>query len=92
MIGHLREVVTLPDASGDRGGGQAATAGASRHRAALLRRGRYGVPAIPDFGTGYRYHITGLFHDETGFPTTSPAMLQTSTERLVNKVEATARR
>lgn len=26
------------------------------------------VPAMPDYGTGYRYHTTGLFHDKTGFP------------------------
>ena len=26
------------------------------------------VPPMPDYGTGYRYHTTGLFHDKTGFP------------------------
>jgi 2-oxoglutarate ferredoxin oxidoreductase subunit alpha len=27
------------------------------------------VPPLAGFGQGYRYHITGLFHDEMGFPT-----------------------
>ena len=27
------------------------------------------VPALANFGVGYRYHITGLFHDEQGFST-----------------------
>ena len=26
------------------------------------------VPPMPDYGTGYKYHTTGLFHDKTGFP------------------------
>ena len=26
------------------------------------------VPAMPAFGSGYRWHVTGLVHDETGFP------------------------
>ncbi len=27
------------------------------------------VPPLAPFGEGYRYHITGLFHDRAGFPT-----------------------
>jgi 2-oxoglutarate ferredoxin oxidoreductase subunit alpha len=27
------------------------------------------VPPLAPFGEGYRYHITGLFHDERGYPT-----------------------
>ena len=27
------------------------------------------VPPMANFGTGYRYHITGLFHDPMGYPT-----------------------
>ncbi len=27
------------------------------------------VPPMANFGEGYRYHITGLFHDVAGFPT-----------------------
>jgi 2-oxoglutarate ferredoxin oxidoreductase subunit alpha len=26
------------------------------------------VPPMPPFGSGYRWHVTGLVHDETGFP------------------------
>ncbi len=26
-------------------------------------------PRVANFGEGYRYHITGLFHDRAGFPT-----------------------
>jgi 2-oxoglutarate ferredoxin oxidoreductase subunit alpha len=27
-----------------------------------------GVPPMANFGDGYRFHVTGLVHDETGFP------------------------
>ena len=30
------------------------------------------VPALADLGQGYRYHVTGMTHDERGFPTLRP--------------------
>lgn len=44
------------------------------------------VPPMANFGEGYRYHVTGLNHDETGFPTTRPDLVQKEEERLINKV------
>jgi len=26
---------------------------------------------MADFGSGYRYHVTGLFHDPMGYPTSA---------------------
>ena len=49
------------------------------------------VPAIPGLRNGYRYHITGLFHDETGFPSTASGIVQGNTERLMKKIEAASR-
>ena len=31
------------------------------------------VPNVADFGKGYHIHVTGLIHDDTGFPVGSPA-------------------
>ena len=45
------------------------------------------VPPMADFGDGYRYNVTGLVHDETGFATISPAKTSALVERLVRKVE-----
>jgi len=47
-----------------------------------------GVPAIPDFGEGYRFNITGLIHDETGFPTTSAEITKRLLLRLRKKIES----
>ena len=45
------------------------------------------VPAIPPFAAGRRYHVTGLTHDERGYPTSSPAEAQKLVERLMRKIE-----
>ena len=45
------------------------------------------VPLMADFGTGYRYHVTGLVHDESGFPSNSTAVADKLIRRLIDKVE-----
>lgn len=45
------------------------------------------VPALPPFGTGWRYHVTGLMHDERGYPTSSAAESHKLVTRLMQKVE-----
>jgi 2-oxoglutarate ferredoxin oxidoreductase subunit alpha len=44
------------------------------------------VPPMADFFSGYRYHVTGLTHDVTGFPTEDPNVSQTLIERLEAKI------
>jgi len=45
------------------------------------------IPAFVPFGEGYRYHVTGLTHDETGFPTNSNLISGKLVQRIVDKVE-----
>jgi 2-oxoglutarate ferredoxin oxidoreductase subunit alpha len=45
-----------------------------------------GVPAMADFGSGYRYHVTGLTHDTRGFPTSRPDEIGPFIMRLHNKI------
>ena len=45
------------------------------------------IPPMASFGEGYRYHVTGLTHDETGFPTNSNEISEKLINRIVNKVE-----
>ena len=44
------------------------------------------VPAMADFGSDYRWHMTGLVHDETGFPKGTPAATKNSQDRLHMKL------
>lgn len=45
------------------------------------------VPNVADFGKGYHIHVTGLIHDETGFPVGSPQVTENSICRLHEKIE-----
>lgn len=46
------------------------------------------VPPMGSFGEGYKYHVTGLTHSESGFPTNDPETAQLLTIRLNNKIKA----
>ncbi|MBI2907751.1 MAG: 2-oxoacid:acceptor oxidoreductase subunit alpha [Chloroflexi bacterium] len=45
------------------------------------------VPPLVPFGEGYRYHVTGLFHDKAGFPTQRFDEINPWMERLFRKIE-----
>ncbi len=45
-----------------------------------------GVPAMPAFGEGYRYHVTGLYHDVRGYPTVRTDEVEPLIRRLFNKI------
>jgi 2-oxoglutarate ferredoxin oxidoreductase subunit alpha len=45
-----------------------------------------GIPAMADFGSGYRYHVTGLAHDVRGFPTSRPDEDGPLIMRLLRKI------
>ncbi len=42
---------------------------------------------MASFGEGYRFHVTGLVHNETGFPTSDQTLSENLIKRLVNKIE-----
>jgi 2-oxoglutarate ferredoxin oxidoreductase subunit alpha len=47
------------------------------------------IPGFPQFGKGYRVHVTGLTHDERGYPcATNPKLHEALVMRLVNKIES----
>ncbi len=46
-----------------------------------------GVPTMPPLGSGYRYHVTGLTHDDNGYPTSRPQEVKTFMERLFRKID-----
>jgi len=44
------------------------------------------IPEMANFGEGYRYHVTGLVHDETGFPTNDTPKIEAMLTRLNSKL------
>ena len=45
-----------------------------------------GVPDMAAFGDGYRHHVTGLVHDEKGFPTQDPKEVDKFLRRIHGKI------
>lgn len=45
-----------------------------------------GVPPMPPFGEGYRYHVTGLAHDVNGYPTIRSDEVKALMARLFSKI------
>ncbi|MDZ7377044.1 MAG: 2-oxoacid:acceptor oxidoreductase subunit alpha, partial [candidate division KSB1 bacterium] len=45
------------------------------------------IPPFVSFGEGYRFHVTGLVHDQTGFPTNNPTQIDRMLRRLNRKIE-----
>lgn len=86
IIGHVHEKVTLPD----------------RAELEIIDRKKPSVapeeylpyeneasmiPAMANFGEGYRYHVTGLVHDQTGFPTMDSGRIEAMLNRLHGKLD-----
>jgi 2-oxoglutarate ferredoxin oxidoreductase subunit alpha len=47
------------------------------------------IPGFPQFGKGYGVHVTGLTHDERGYPcATNPKLHEALVRRLVDKIES----
>ena len=85
VIGHMREKMTLPD--------PASVKIINRVKPNVppdwykpFEDNKTGVPPMANFGEGYRYHITGLTHDEMGFPTSKTGEIKAGIERLFRKI------
>ncbi|ORT99866.1 2-oxoglutarate oxidoreductase, alpha subunit [Anaerovibrio sp. JC8] len=87
IVGHLREKVELPEAS--------AIEIYPRRKPSCSRAEGYEpftpdkdlVPNTANFGEGYHIHVTGLIHDDTGFPIGSPKITREVTKRLHEKID-----
>ena len=49
------------------------------------------IPRIADFGTGYRFNVTGLIHDLDGFPVNVPEKTEALLFRLHEKINSRIR-
>ncbi|HPZ08251.1 MAG TPA: 2-oxoacid:acceptor oxidoreductase subunit alpha [Candidatus Eremiobacteraeota bacterium] len=86
VIGHMRERIKIPD--------QKELMIINRQQPSMppeeylpYRADERGVAVLANFGKGYRYHVTGLIHDETGFPTNDPKETSKLIRRINYKIE-----
>jgi 2-oxoglutarate ferredoxin oxidoreductase subunit alpha len=83
-IGHMREPVELPDFASIEIYERSVTGLPEDYKPYSNEAGD--VPPLASFGQGYRYHITGLFHDEYGFPTQRLDEIELWLERVNRKI------
>ena len=88
IVGHMREGVELPNPStliiNQR---KPSFHDGANKQCYYVPDGQY-VPAMKPFGRGERYNITGLAHDESGFPTNNTQVAGQLVSRLLAKVES----
>lgn len=86
VVGHLREKVELPEADELKLYPRRAPKKTRAEGYQPFEPDEDLVPNVADFGTGYRIHVTGLIHDNTGFPVGSPEVTENTIQRLHEKV------
>jgi 2-oxoglutarate ferredoxin oxidoreductase subunit alpha len=84
IAGHMTERVVIPDAS------QIPYVGRKRpvpgEKRLLYETDESLIPAMPFVGEGYRMHVTGLTHDERGYPATFPDPHDRLVRRINEKI------
>ncbi len=82
VIGHMREKIEIPDRV------EIIRPKPLADGALPFAPGPDGVPGFAPFGSGRHIHVTGLTHDERGYPdTTNPSRHESLVRRLVSKIE-----
>lgn len=86
ITAHMRERIEIPEQSEIEIYNRVKPVKGETYKAYTVCEGDI-VPKMADFGTGFRYHVTGLMHDETGFPSNSTKNAGRLMDRLMAKIE-----
>jgi 2-oxoglutarate ferredoxin oxidoreductase subunit alpha len=90
-VGHMTERVVIPPADRIEITERRYYEGA-KDDFLLYRAGDDLVPAMVRAGDGYHIHVTGLTHDERGYPAMTAAAQDKKVRRLIDKIRANADR
>jgi len=90
-VGHMTEKVVIPPAE------QIEVVPRKHTKKSVEEYLPYGtngdmVPEIAHAGEGYKFHVTGLTHDERGYPNMTPQTQDLLVRRLQNKIRSAADR
>ena len=87
VVAHMREKIEIPNEDEiEIVNRKKPESGLDVYNPYEVKEGEY-VSPMAAFGEGYRFHVTGLVHDKTGFPTTNPKLSEELINRLVNKID-----
>lgn len=85
VVGHMREKIEIPEPGELEVYDRLKPEAGEKYSAYAVAEGEI-VPRMAAFGEGHRYHITGLFHDESGFPSNSSKNAEKMLNRMMDKV------
>ncbi len=85
IVGHMSERVVIPEASEIPYVGRKRPA-PGEHKL-IYETDESLIPAMPFAGEGYRMHITGLTHNERGYPDTFPGPHDKLVRRICDKIK-----
>ncbi|RJP75480.1 MAG: 2-oxoacid:acceptor oxidoreductase subunit alpha [Desulfobacteraceae bacterium] len=85
IVGHMSEKVVIPEARKIRTVSRVKPAG-RKDRFKPYQPGLLGVAPMPAIGDGYNVHVTGLTHDEKGYPVMSVDTQKEMMDRLLGKI------
>ncbi len=86
-IGHMRERVTFPRKRDIKIFDRLRSLPPGEEYLPYSMSCENGVPPLLSFGEGARYHVTGLIHDEAGFPTRRQDEIQEWYARIYKKID-----
>ena len=89
VVGHMTEKVVIPEADKIEVTPRRYTTLPPEEFLAFEPKGDL-VPDMPHVGQGYNVHVTGLTHDERGYPNMKPAVQDRLIRRLQNKITKNA--
>lgn len=85
ILGHMREPITIPEPGDyeviDRAKPEC------KPEEYLPYDDRFQIAPLAPFGSGFRFHVTGLNHKEDGFPTNDSRVIRANNLRIMQKIE-----
>ena len=86
IVGHMRERIVFPEPGEieviDR---EAPTDGPDSYKPYDTTKGQ--IPPLASFGSGYKFHVTGLNKADDGFPTTKASLVEAEERRQIAKIK-----
>ncbi len=87
VIGHMRERIVIPDVSSLTLVDRKKPSCPPKDFIPYLADPADDIPAMPAFGDGYHWHITGLTTNDWGFPTNNAPDIEKKITRILRKVD-----
>lgn len=86
IVGHMREKIEMPNKEEIEVYNRLKPEKGDRNYKAYKVEENEIVPRMAAFGEGFKFHVTGLMHDEFGFPTNNSEVADKLLRRIMNKI------